>query len=77
MHSGSAMIIFFVLIFADAWTVGQSLEEAQLDSSSLLEVGSPVESQLKTSTLDEGQCHRCKVEPVRNGSRRHLFRFYK
>ena len=33
MHSGSAGIILLVVLFANSWTLGQSLEEAQLDSS--------------------------------------------
>ena len=35
MHSGSAVVILSVLVFANAWTFGQSLEEAQVDSSKI------------------------------------------
>ena len=36
MHSGSAVVIFLVLVLANAWTLGQPLEEAaQVDSSKI------------------------------------------
>ena len=36
MHSGSAVVIFLVLVFANARTLGQPLEEeAQVDSSKI------------------------------------------